>query len=87
MKQNQTADDEDGKLNDTNYDDFNGYIESLFSSGPYEKGDEETDAIYVALDKRMNESQKERRKQQEKEEIGKYHMEQPKIQQHFSDLK
>ena len=32
---------------------FNGYAGSLFSSGPYEKDDEEADAIYAALDKRM----------------------------------
>ncbi|KAL2307356.1 hypothetical protein Nmel_000314 [Mimus melanotis] len=37
MKQNQTADDEDENLNDTNYDDFNDYAGSLFSSGPYKK--------------------------------------------------
>lgn len=40
---------------------FNGYAGSLFSSGPYEKDDEEADAIYAALDKRMDERRKERR--------------------------
>lgn len=105
----------------------------MFSSGPYEKDDEEADAIYAALDKRMDERRKERRflknmfilrfKEQahlsqvlhsflfdilctwhcvsvilkpflcifrelrEKEEIEKYRMERPKIQQQFSDLK
>lgn len=33
----------------------------MFSSGPYEKDDEEADAIYAALDKRMDERRKERR--------------------------
>uniref|UniRef100_A0A8D0TAT8 Pre-mRNA-processing factor 6 n=1 Tax=Sus scrofa TaxID=9823 RepID=A0A8D0TAT8_PIG len=66
---------------------FNGYAGSLFSSGPYEKDDEEADAIYAALDKRMDERRKERREQREKEEIEKYRMERPKIQQQFSDLK
>lgn len=42
MKQNQRADDKDENLNDINYDDSNGYTGSLFSSGPYEKGDEDT---------------------------------------------
>ena len=40
---------------------FNGYAGSLFSSGPYEKDDEEADAIYAALDKRMDERRKETR--------------------------
>nr|XP_028684393.1 pre-mRNA-processing factor 6-like [Macaca mulatta] len=69
MKKNQAADDDDEDLNDTNYDEFNGYAGSLFSSGPYEKDDEEADAIYAALDKRMDERRKERREQREKEEI------------------
>uniref|UniRef100_A0A7N6AF77 Pre-mRNA-processing factor 6 n=1 Tax=Anabas testudineus TaxID=64144 RepID=A0A7N6AF77_ANATE len=85
MKKSQDDDDED--LNDTNYDEFNGYAGSLFSSGPYEKDDEEADAIYAALDKRMDERRKERRELREKEEIEKYRMERPKIQQQFSDLK
>lgn len=44
---------------------FNGYAGSLFSSGPYEKDDEEADAIYAALDKRMDERRKERRSLEE----------------------
>uniref|UniRef100_A0A8C3TKG8 Pre-mRNA-processing factor 6 n=1 Tax=Catharus ustulatus TaxID=91951 RepID=A0A8C3TKG8_CATUS len=87
MKKNQTADGDDGDLNDTNYDEFNGYAGSLFSSGPYEKDDVEADAIYAALGERMDECRKERREQQEKEEIEKYRRERPKIQQQFSDLK
>ncbi|NWT66508.1 PRP6 factor, partial [Prunella himalayana] len=90
VKKNQkTADDDgdDGDLNDTNYDEFNGYAGSLFSSGPYEKDDEEADAAYAALDKRMDERRKERREQREKEETEKYRRERPKIQQQFSDLK
>ena len=39
---------------------FNGYAGCLFSSGPYEKDDEEADAIYAALDKRMDERKKRR---------------------------
>uniref|UniRef100_A0A8C5J8A8 Pre-mRNA-processing factor 6 n=1 Tax=Junco hyemalis TaxID=40217 RepID=A0A8C5J8A8_JUNHY len=88
MEKNQkTADDDDGDLNDTNYNEFNGYAGSLFSSIPYEKDDEEADVVYAALDKRMDEHRKERREQREKEEIEKYRMERPKIQQQLSDLK
>ncbi|RMC04975.1 hypothetical protein DUI87_18155 [Hirundo rustica rustica] len=35
MKQNQTADDEEENLNDSSYDNSNGYTGSLFSSVPY----------------------------------------------------
>ena len=87
MEKNQTADGDDGDLDDTNYDEFSGYAGSLFSSGPYETDDEEADAIYAVLCKRMDERRKERREQREKEEIEKYRRERPKIQQQFSDLK
>ncbi|XP_032815124.1 pre-mRNA-processing factor 6 [Petromyzon marinus] len=85
MKKSQEDEEED--LNDSNYDEFNGYAGSLFSSGPYEKDDEEADAIYCMVDKRLDERRKDRREQREREEIEKYRMERPKIQQQFSDLK
>ena len=40
---------------------FSGYGGSLFSSGPYEKDDEEADAIYDSIDQRMDSKRKERR--------------------------
>ena len=40
-------DDDDENLNESNYDEFNGYGGSLFGKyDPYEKDDEEADAIY-----------------------------------------
>lgn len=86
---------------------FSGYGGSLFASGPYEKDDEEADAIYDSIDQRMDSKRKERRlvtlctvimvcinyklcdyrEQKFKEEVEKYRMERPKIQQQFSDLK
>uniref|UniRef100_UPI00358DE5CD pre-mRNA-processing factor 6 n=1 Tax=Myxine glutinosa TaxID=7769 RepID=UPI00358DE5CD len=87
MKKSQQENDDEEDLNDSNYDEFNGYAGSLFSSGPYEKDDEEADAIYNAVDKRLDERRKDRREQREREEIEKYRMERPKIQQQFSDLK
>ena len=33
----------------------------MFTSGPYEKDDEEADEIYEAIDKRMDDRRKERR--------------------------
>ncbi|XP_071476325.1 pre-mRNA-processing factor 6-like [Diadema antillarum] len=89
-KKNKDDDDEgsgDEDLNDSNYDEFTGYGGSLFSSGPYEKDDEEADAVYDAIDKRMDEKRKERREKRLREEIERYRQERPKIQQQFSDLK
>jgi len=40
---------------------FAGYGGNLFSSCPYEKDDEEADAIYDSIDKRMDDRRKERR--------------------------
>ena len=49
-------DDEDDEvdLNESNYDEFSGYGGSLFGKDPYEKDDEEADAIYNAIDSRWN---------------------------------
>ncbi|XP_071451634.1 pre-mRNA-processing factor 6 [Hetaerina americana] len=80
-------DDDDEDLNDSNYDEFSGYGGSLFSKDPYDKDDEEADAIYEAIDKRMDEKRKEYREKRLKEELERYRQERPKIQQQFSDLK
>lgn len=78
---------EDEDLNDANYDEEFGYGGSLFKNDPYEKDDEEADAIYSAIDRRLDERRKERREKLFKEEVEKYRQERPKIQQQFSDLK
>ncbi|XP_044001814.1 pre-mRNA-processing factor 6-like [Aphidius gifuensis] len=78
---------EEEDLNDTNYDDFNGYGVSLFSKDPYDKDDEEADAIYEEIDKRMDEKRKEYREKCLRQELERYRQERPKIQQQFSDLK
>lgn len=80
-------DDEDEDLNESNYDEFAGYGGSLFTSGPYEKDDEEADEVYEAIDRRMDGKRKERREKKFKETVEKYRQERPKIQQQFSDLK
>lgn len=64
-----------------------GYGGSLFSKDPYDKDDEEADAIYEAVDKRMDEKRKDYREARLRAEIEKYRQERPKIQQQFSDLK
>lgn len=80
-------DDEEEDLNESNYDEFAGYGGSLFGKDPYEKDDEEADAIYQAIDDRMDEKRKEYREERIKKEVEKYRQERPKIQQQFSDLK
>ncbi|XP_076062017.1 pre-mRNA processing factor 6 [Oratosquilla oratoria] len=86
-KRKKKDDDDDEDLNDANYDEFNGYGGSLCSKDPYDKDDEEADAIYEAIDKRMDEKRKEYREQRLKAELENYRQERPKIQQMFSDLK
>lgn len=85
MKPKDEEEEED--LNDANYDEFSGYGGSLCSKDPYDKDDEEADAIYEAIDKRMDEKRKERREEKLKQDIEKFRQERPKIQQQFSDLK
>ncbi|KAK8765171.1 hypothetical protein V5799_032219 [Amblyomma americanum] len=84
-KEEEEDDDED--LNDSNYDEFAGYGGSLFSKDPYDKDDEEADAIYEAIDRRMDEKRKEYREMKLRRELERYRQERPKIQQQFSDLK
>ena len=88
-KKKSSAEDEEEEedLNDSNYDEEFGYGGSLFKNDPYEKDDEEADAIYDAIDKRQDEKRKERREKLFKQEVERYRQERPKIQQQFSDLK
>jgi pre-mRNA-processing factor 6 len=90
IKRNKKKDEEEEEeedLNDSNYDEFTGYGGSLFSKDPYDKDDEEADAIYEAVDKRMDEKRKDYREKRMREELERYRQERPKIQQQFSDLK
>ena len=64
-----------------------GYGGSLFVGGPYDKEDEEADIVYDNIDKRMDERRKIKREERLKEEIKRYRMEKPKIQQQFEDIK
>jgi pre-mRNA-processing factor 6 len=48
-------------LNDANYDEEFGYSGSLFAKDPYDKDDEEADAIYHAVDMRQDEKRKDYR--------------------------
>ena len=87
VKKKKTDDDEEEDLNESNYDEFSGYGGSLFGKDPYEKDDEEADAIYAAIDDRMDEKRKQYREDRIKREVEQFRQERPKIQQQFSDLK
>jgi hypothetical protein len=80
-------DDDNENLNDANYDEFNGYSGSLFSSGVYEADDKEADEIYDAIEDRQDERRRKFREANERAELLKFRKERPKIQQMFSDLK
>ena len=54
------------KYSDANYDEFGGYSERLFASGEYDAEDREADAIYAAIDRRV-ESRRKRKRDDDKE--------------------
>ncbi|BFZ22629.1 hypothetical protein BsWGS_25668 [Bradybaena similaris] len=85
-KTKRDKEEEDENLHD-DFDEFSGYGDSLFSKDPFDKDDEEADAIYQAIGKRMNEKRKERREEKRKIDIEKFQQEWPTIQEEFSDLK
>lgn len=74
-KKKDEEDEEDEDLNDSNYDEFSGYSGSLFSKDPYDKDDEEADAIYDSIDKRMDEKRKEYRDRRLREDLERYRQE------------
>ncbi|XP_074602507.1 pre-mRNA processing factor 6 [Brevipalpus obovatus] len=86
-KKNEEEEEEEEDLNDSNYDEFSGYGGSLFSKDPYDKDDEEADAIYDAIDTRMDEKRKAYREAKQRKELEKFRKTNPKIQTQFSDLK
>eukprot|EP00948_MAST-09A_sp_MAST-9A-sp1_P001886 g1886.t1 len=87
-----------GDYSATNYDSFSGYGGSLFnkaSSNPnafssndnVHTRDSEADAIYDAVDRRMDGRRKRQREALMKKNMEKYRMERPKISDQFADLK
>lgn len=73
--------------NDNNYDEFTGYGGALFGDTPYEQDDKEADAIWEAVDDRMDMRRKERREALEREELRKYRSKLPTLHSQFSDIK
>ncbi|KAK6142593.1 hypothetical protein DH2020_022941 [Rehmannia glutinosa] len=69
------------------FDEFEGNDAGLFASAEYDDEDKEADAVWEAIDKRMDSRRKDRREARLKEEIEKYRASNPKITEQFADLK
>ena len=76
------------KYSDANYDEFGGYNERLFASGDYDAEDKEADAIYAAIDRRVEGRGKRKRDDDSKGEGGaEGGSSLDKIHSRFSDVK
>ncbi|TXG55194.1 hypothetical protein EZV62_020450 [Acer yangbiense] len=69
------------------FDEFEGNDVGLFANSEYDEDDREADAIWEAIDKRMDSRRKDRREARLKQEIEKYRASNPKITEQFADLK
>jgi pre-mRNA-processing factor 6 len=78
-----------GDYSESNYDEFSGYGEKLFSSGtPYEEDDAEADQIYDSVDEFMEGRRKRKRELQMLDDQAKQARgNRPKIADQFADLK
>jgi pre-mRNA-processing factor 6 len=81
----QADDDEGDDGKETFGDDATG--EGLWDYSQYDLEDAEADAIWEAIDKRMDSRRRERREKRAREELEKYRKQRPKIQTQFADLK
>jgi pre-mRNA-processing factor 6 len=77
-----------GDYSESNFDEFSGYSERLFSSGmPYEEDDREADQIYSSVDKAMEKRNKRNREKEMLEIQNKNKNVRPSIGEQFADLK
>ena len=72
---------------ESNWNEFAGYGEKLFSAGTYEEDDAEADDIYDSIDDYMEGRHKRRREQQILEDQKNKRNARPKIADQFADLK
>lgn len=76
-----------GDYSESNYDEFSGYSEKLFTAGTYEADDAEADQIYDQVDGIMDSRRKRSREQQMLLEKKRAKSERPRIADQFADLK
>ncbi|CAM8891011.1 unnamed protein product [Rhodiola kirilowii] len=86
-EEEEEGDDEKGYDENQKFDEFEGNDVGLFASAEYDEDDKEADAVWEAIDKRMDSRRKDRREARLKEEIEKYRASNPKITEQFADLK
>jgi pre-mRNA-processing factor 6 len=77
----------DAAPEDGQFDTFMGSDAGAFAGGARDEDDKEADAIWEAIDARMDERWKSRREAREKVETDKMYQENPKISEQFADLK
>ncbi|XP_050366231.1 protein STABILIZED1 [Argentina anserina] len=69
------------------FDEFEGNDVGLFASAEYDDEDKEADAVWEAIEQRMDSRRKDRREARLKQEIEKYRASNPKITEQFATLK
>ncbi|OMP07873.1 RNA-processing protein, HAT helix [Corchorus olitorius] len=87
--EDEDEDEGDDKGYDENqkFDEFEGNDVGLFASAEYDEDDKEADAVWEAIDQRMDSRRKDRREVRLKQEIEKYRASNPKITEQIADLK
>ena len=88
-KQLQQESDRSGDYSESNYDEFTGYSERLFTRGlPYDDDDLEADSIYESIDERMDSRRKRKREIEMLDNLKKNRgSNRPTIADQFADLK
>ncbi|PKI76848.1 hypothetical protein CRG98_002834 [Punica granatum] len=81
-------DKDDDKDYDENYkfDEFEGNDMGVFASAKYDKDDKEVDAVWEAINKRMDSQRKDRREVRLKQEIEKYRASNQQMKTRMSDV-
>lgn len=78
---------EEADYSESNYDEFSGYRENLFTGMTYDAEDKEADIVYSQIDQRMDSRRKRQREEIEKKEEEEARRKRPVIQEQFKDLK
>lgn len=86
-EEDEEGDEEKGYDENQKFDEFEGNDVGLFASAEYDEDDKEADAVWEAIDTRMDSRRKDRREARLKQEIEKYRASNPKITEQFADLK
>ncbi|OWM73734.1 hypothetical protein CDL15_Pgr026838 [Punica granatum] len=78
--------DDKGYNENRKFDEFEGNDVGLFASAEYDGDDKEADAVWEAIDRRMDSRRKDRREARLKQEIEKYHASNQQIRTMMSDV-